>query len=169
MGVGLGRRRGRLVRWAGPTAAAKTHTGDHRVLRVVLGRQRGALILRSHCTAKDWGGHRPTDSVSVSDTTWAERIRRSIARQASAPQVFKKRISNGQKCNLITGILFLVNAFMIEKRYCAAFKLGLFMFPQMHFSFELRSYQITHHFEGVFWPSIFFMNPKKATPNSSSK
>ena len=81
----------------------------------------------------------------------------------------KKRIFNGQKCNLITGILFLVNAFMIEKRYCAALKLGLFMFPQMHFSFELRSYQITHHFEGVFSPSIFFMNPKKATPNSSSK
>ena len=74
----------------------------------------------------------------------------------------KKRIFNGQKCNLITGILFLVNAFMIEKRYCAALKLGLFMFPQMHFSFELRSYQITHHFEGVFSPSIFFMNPQKS-------
>ena len=74
----------------------------------------------------------------------------------------KKRIFNGQKCNLITGILFLVNAFMIEKRYCAALKLGLFMFPQMHCSFESRSYQITHHFEGVFSPSIFFHEPQKS-------
>ena len=51
---------------------------------------------------------------------------------------FKKRIFNGQKCNLITGILFLVNAFMIEKKVLRSSQIRIIYVSTNAFQFRIK-------------------------------